>query len=236
MVAIGGRRVRRGSAQGRLTADAAHELRTPLAALRAQWEAARGALDEDERATADGQIGRGIDRLGRLVEQLLALAAIEGRSSTAFTELVSWQRVIEHTLSDCMPLIERTGIDIEVRWPQRSRAMPVVGDEALLALMLRNLVDNALRYSPAGSDVLIRFEADHVVIEDRGPGLGPAMGERLGDRFFRSPGQSQPGSGLGVSIAMRVAALHDLELTFANRTGDDPAAQGLRVTLRRVAR
>ena len=220
----------------RLTADAAHELRTPLAALRAQWEAARVAGDDATRAGAFRQVGRSIDRLGRLVDQLLALAAIESRSSTAFTEIVHWDRIVEQALSDCMPLVEQTGVDVEVRWPQAARALPIVGDEALLALMLRNLVDNAVRYSPAGSDVVIEFAPDRIVIEDRGPGLDPAMRERLGDRFFRPPGQKQSGSGLGISIVMRVAALHDLDMSFDDRSEDDPPERGLRVTLRRPSR
>ena len=220
----------------RLTADAAHELRTPLAALRAQWEAARVASDDGARADAFRQVGRGIDRLGRLVDQLLALAAIDNRAATAFTHLVRWETVVEQALSDCMPLIEQTGTDVEVKWPAAGRALPIVGDELLLALMLRNLVDNALRYAPAGTDVVVRFDTDELVVEDSGPGLAPAMRERLGDRFHRPPGQSQPGSGLGVSIVMRVAALHDLDVTFADRAENDPSQRGLRVTLRRRAR
>ena len=220
----------------RLTADAAHELRTPLAALRAQWEAARVASDDGARADAFRQVGRGIDRLGRLVDQLLALAAIDNRAATAFTHLVRWETVVEQALSDCMPLIEQTGNDVEVKWPAAGRALPIVGDELLLALMLRNLVDNALRYAPAGTDVVVRFDTDELVVEDSGPGLDPAMRERLGDRFHRPPGQSQPGSGLGVSIVMRVAALHDLDVTFADRAENDPSQRGLRVTLRRRAR
>jgi two-component system sensor histidine kinase QseC len=218
----------------RLTADAAHELRTPLAALRAQWEAARVADDDTVRAAASAQIGAGIDRLGHLVEQLLALAAVESRPSSAFTRLVQWDRVVEQALSDCMPLIERTGTEVEVHWPERSRPLPIVGDEALLTLMLRNLVDNALRYAPPRSRIAIRFDMDRVVVEDEGPGLPQAVRARIGDRFFRPAGQSEPGSGLGVSIVMRVASLHRLEVTFANRADDDSSQRGLRVTLRRA--
>ncbi|HKU85570.1 MAG TPA: ATP-binding protein [Casimicrobiaceae bacterium] len=218
----------------RLTADAAHELRTPLAALRAQWEAARVAADDTTRADAFRQVGRGIDRLGRLVDQLLALAAIESRSATAFTHLVRWESVIEQALSDCMPLIEQTGTDVEVKWPSTGRALPMLGDEALLTLMIRNLVDNALRYAPPGSNVAVRLGADELVVEDCGPGLDAEMRERLGDRFHRPPGQAQPGSGLGISIVMRVAALHDLDVAFTDRAQEEPAQRGLRVTLRRA--
>ena len=117
-----------------------------------------------------------------------------------------------------------------------STSLPILGDEALLALLVRNLVDNALRYAPAGTDVVVRLGTDELVVEDSGPGLDAAMRGRLGYRFHRPPGQSQPGSGLGVSIVMRVAALHDLDVTFADRADIDPNQRGLRVTLRRSAR
>jgi two-component system sensor histidine kinase QseC len=220
----------------RLTADAAHELRTPLAALRAQWEAARLAQSDDVRMAAWRQIGTGIDRVGRLIEQLLALAAVESRPDGGFTELVRWQRVVEQAISDCMPLIEHTGCDVEVQWPEGERPLPLVGDEELLALLLRNLLDNAVRYSPPGSRVTIRVGADRLEVEDEGPGMAEAVSTRIGDRFYRPPGQAEPGSGLGVSIVMRVAALHRLEVAFANRSAGEPGADGLRVTLRPAPR
>jgi two-component system sensor histidine kinase QseC len=220
----------------RLTADAAHELRTPLAALRAQWDAACVARDPVARETASRQIGAGIDRLGHLVDQLLALAAIERRSAGGFTGRVRWDRVVEQALSDCMPLIERTGSDVEVVWPQHGSALAIAGDEPLLTLMLRNLVDNALRYSPGRSRVLIRFAADRIVVEDDGPGITEAVSRRLGDRFFRPSGQQEPGSGLGVSIALRVAALHQLDVTFENRAAVVAGERGLRVSIRHAGR
>ena len=216
----------------RLTADAAHELRTPLAALRAQWEAVRVAHDPAARETASRQIGAGIDRLGHLVDQLLALSAIESRSAGGFTERVRWDRVVQHALSDCMPLIERTGSDVEVHWPDNASAVPIAGDEPLLTMMLRNLVDNALRYSPPRSHVAIRFGADRIVVEDEGPGIPDTVRARLGDRFFRPSGHAEPGSGLGVSIVQRVAALHDFAVTFENIATSDGGA-GLRVILKR---
>lgn len=213
----------------RLTADAAHELRTPLAALRAQWEAAQLAASDAERAQAHARIGEGIDRLSRLVSQLLALASAEGVNRTAFTEPVDWHRVSERALSDCLPLLDASGSEVDVAWPERGAPLPLVGDEALLATLLRNLIDNALRYSPPRSRVDLRFTTGSLVIEDRGPGLGPAQLQRLGDRFYRPAGQAQSGSGLGISIVQRVAQLHGLQVRFANRD-DGP---GLRVTVRR---
>ena len=213
----------------RLTADAAHELRTPLAALRAQWEVAQLAATDAERAQAHARIGEGIDRLNRLVSQLLALASAESGSRPVFTEAVDWHRVVERALSDCLPLIDGRGTEVAVSWPEQGAPLPLAGDEALLATLLRNLVDNALRYSPPRSLVTVRFATDSLVVEDRGPGLAEAQLARLGDRFYRPAGQVQSGSGLGISIVQRVAQLHGLAVRFGNRD-DGP---GLRVTVER---
>lgn len=216
----------------RLTADAAHELRTPLAALRAQWEAAQLAADAGERARAQAQIGVGIERLGRLVSQLLLLAGIDSRGAPVFTEAVDWRRVVESALSDELPLIEATGSDVVVEWPAGGEApLPLLGDEALLAALVRNLIDNALRYAPRGTQVVLRFGAASLSVLDEGPGLSAEHLARLGDRFYRPPGQAQSGSGLGISIVRRVADLHGLDVRFDNR-GD---RTGLCVTIRRRA-
>jgi two-component system sensor histidine kinase QseC len=215
----------------RMTADAAHELRTPLAALRAQWELAQLAANDAERAQAHARIGEGIDRLSRLVSQLLALASAESGRRPVYTEAVDWHRVLEKALSDCLPLLDGTGSEVAVSWPEQGAPLALTGDEALLATLVRNLVDNALRYSPPRSLVAVRFTADSLVIEDQGTGLAEADLARLGDRFYRPAGQAQSGSGLGISIVQRVAELHGLDVRFANRD-DGP---GLRVTVTRPA-
>jgi two-component system sensor histidine kinase QseC len=216
----------------RLTADAAHELRTPLAALRAQWEAAdaaqrRGDTPAVEHARA--QVGRGIERIEHLFEQLLSLARAEGDSLTAAAP-VDWERVLEQALSVCLPTIERRGAEVVVEWPANGLvALPLRGDEALLATLLRNLIDNALRYG--GKHVHLRMAPDHIVVEDDGPGVAADLLGRLGDRFHRPPGQAQDGSGLGLSIVERIAGLHGLAVRYANRTD----RSGLRVELARAS-
>lgn len=214
----------------RLTADAAHELRTPLAALRAQWEAARVAGDAVTRDAAFTHVGEGILRLERVVTQLLALSGVESRPDSVFASAVDWRRVVQDALSDSLPLIESSGGDVDVAWPRDGAApLPLAGDEALLTLLVRNLVDNALRYG--GRRVVVRLAPDALVVEDDGPGVTDEVLARLGDRFFRPPGQAAPGSGLGLSIVRRVAHLHGLSVRFDHR---DAPARGLRVTLRSV--
>ena len=213
----------------RMTADAAHELRTPLAALRAQWEAAQLATGDAERARANARIGEGIERLSRLVSQLLSLASAEGSGTPVYAEGVDWHRVVQKALSDCLPLLDSSGTEVTVGWPEAGAPLPMTGDEVLLATLVRNLVDNAVRYSPPKSLVAVRFTTESLVIEDRGPGLSEAHLARLGDRFFRPAGQAQSGSGLGISIVRRVAELHGLAVRFEGRD-DGP---GLRVTVTR---
>jgi two-component system, OmpR family, sensor histidine kinase QseC len=220
----------------RLTADAAHELRTPLAALRAQWEAAKVANDDDARKRALGQVGVGIERLSHLVVQLLALASAESTQTTSMKQDVVWPNVVGNALSDCLPMIEARGSEVEVDWPDDQPGgrcgppLPLLGDEALLTTLLRNLIDNALRYSPVGSRVQVFFEPDRIVVEDEGPGVTPEQSRRLGDRFHRGERQTETGSGLGLSIVRRIAALHGLDVMFSNRSDPD---HGLRVELRR---
>ena len=205
-------------AERRFTADAAHELRTPLAAVRAQWEAARAAGDDATRETASRRVGEGLDRLNRVVAQLLALSSVDARGAAVFTQAVDWPRVVEDALSDCLPLIRARDAEVAVDWPAGGTApLPLAGDAALLTLLVRNLVDNALRYGPANGEVRVAFTPDALVVEDSGPGLAPEALARVGDRFFRPAGQDEAGSGLGLSIARRVAELHGLELRVANR-------------------
>ncbi|HEX4882840.1 MAG TPA: ATP-binding protein [Casimicrobiaceae bacterium] len=212
----------------RLTADAAHELRTPLAALRAQWEAARVADDPARRNAAFMHVGEGIVRLERVVTQLLALSGVEARPATVFAVPVRWPRVVQDAMSDCLPLIEASGADVDVDWPREGETpFPLAGDDALLTLLVRNLIDNALR--SGGRRVQVRIASDALVVEDDGPGVTDAVLARLGDRFFRPPGQAAPGSGLGLSIVRRVAELHGLTVQFGRST-----TGGLRVALQRA--
>ncbi|ELA01127.1 ATP-binding protein [Cupriavidus metallidurans] len=206
----------------RLTADAAHELRTPLAALKAQWEVARRSDDPAERSRAAANVEAGIDGMSRLVSQLLTMSRLEDEEAPPTRGPVDWREVSRQVLSDCLLLSERRNVDMEVLWPPAGQQpLPVNGDPTLLGTMLRNLVDNAIRYSPAGTVVTLAFEPDRITVSDRGPGVAPELLRRLGDRFFRAAGQQEQGNGLGISIARRVAVLHGLALEFANRQDGD---------------
>ena len=212
----------------RFTADAAHELRTPLAILQAQWDVLRRSHGPLERAEAEEKLGAGINRMSRLVTQMLALSRVESGAMPALEE-VRWATVVEQAMSDCLALAERRGIELACEWPPRGQhPMPLMGDEHLLTVLLRNLLDNAVRYAPAGTAVTLRILQETIEVENHGPALTTDQLTRLGERFYRPDGQQEAGSGLGVSIVRRIAELHGLELSFGTLAGGG----GVRALLR----
>ena len=225
------------ASERRFTADAAHELRTPIAAIRMQAQVAQGALHDDERRTALAATIAGCDRATRLVEQLLQLARLEAEASDAEvrehgrgeTDLAALARQLAQ---DLQPQAEARGQRIELHLPAICVTVPM--SAPLAAVLLRNLLDNALRYGPEGGHVRVEVapatagEGARLVVEDAGPGLSDADRARLGERFFRVLGSGQSGSGLGWSIVQRLARLHDLRVEIDR----SPALGGLRVLVR----
>lgn len=221
----------------RFTADAAHELRTPLAALRAQWDVVRRETDPVLRAHAEARMSAGFERLERLVSQMLAMSRVEGANETTIVrEAIAWPAIVENAFSDCLPLAERRHIELECDWPAAgAQAMPLYGDPNLLTVLLRNLLDNAVRYAPVGSAVRLVFDEDGFAVENDGPALDASVRARLGERYFRPEGQAEVGSGLGISIVQRIAALHALEVVFVNHDDNGGApAGGVRVRVGRA--
>ncbi|SMF01542.1 ATP-binding protein [Pseudogulbenkiania subflava] len=205
------------SRERRFTADAAHELRTPLAALRVQAEVAQLSTTTQARQHALGQLTLGIDRATRLTEQLLALSRLDPLQTPAHLAPLRWQAIAARALEEARRVAAEHGIGVELQQSvPDAEVLPLSGDETLVGLLLRNLLDNAIRYSPDGATVTLVLAADHVAVRDTGPGISAEWLERVRERFFRPPGQSQPGSGLGLSIVERVAELHGLALQLEN--------------------
>jgi two-component system sensor histidine kinase QseC len=198
----------------RFTADAAHELRTPLAALKTQAQVAKGASDDAARQHALDGVIEGCDRAARLVDQLLTLARLEPDAARPAEqcELVELARAV---IAELAPFAVAKDLDIELR---RSEPITVTGHRELLSVLLRNLVDNAVRYSPSGStvkvDVVGGDENTAISVTDEGPGVALEERARLGQRFYRVLGTGQTGSGLGLSIVRRIAELQSARLRF----------------------
>ncbi len=193
--------------QRAFVADAAHELRSPLTALKLQAQLVRRAPDEAARAAALDALVAGVDRATRLVEQLLTLARQEQPGPA---QTVALAPVARQVLADLAPLVQARGSRLALEADEQAA---VQGDAAALAVLLRNLVDNALRYTPAGGEVRVALqrEGDRVRlrIDDSGPGIPESDRERVFERFVRGSGAaSESGSGLGLAIVRSIAERH----------------------------
>lgn len=203
------------SRERRFTSDAAHELRSPLTALKVQTEVAQLSLDDPQaQAKALVQLHAGIDRASRLVEQLLTLSRLDSLDNLDDIEPVRMADLLQSSVMDIYHPAQQAGIEVRlnVKAEQATRS----GQPLLLSLLVRNLLDNAIRYSPRGSEVDVTLEARSFTVRDNGPGIAPETLTRLGERFYRPPGQDETGSGLGLSIVKRIAALHGMTLTLGN--------------------
>ena len=220
-------------AQKSFVADAAHELRSPLAALKLQVQGLQRAGDDATRERAVQRLNAGIDRATRLVEQLLVLARHQAGTAAAPAQPVSLAEVARMAVADAMPAAQARGMDLGV--PQAD-AGEVDGHAEALRILMRNLLDNALKYAPEGGtvDLSVRREGASLVlaVEDSGPGIAEEERERVLDRFHRVPGTEAPGSGLGLAIVKAIAELHGAAL----RLGRSDRLGGLRAEVEFRAR
>jgi two-component system, OmpR family, sensor histidine kinase QseC len=211
----------------RFTADAAHELRTPLAALHVHLDNLAAATDPATRRRAQQALQRGLDRLQRLVEQLLALSRLEPGAVAPARQPVALRPLLGEVVAGLVDAGLAEGIEVAVE----GDAPPLRADPLGLAVLLRNLLDNALRYTPRPGQVLATLheagDAVELQVEDSGPGIPAERRERVLERFHRELGTGAEGSGLGLSIAQRVVALHGGSMQL-----DDSRWGGLRVSVR----
>lgn len=210
----------------RFTADAAHELRKPVAALRAQAEVARGTHDTTTREKALDNVLRACDRMGALMEQLLTLARVEQEPDPEHRVRLDLGVVAGRAIADVAPAALAADVEIGL---EKAGDMTVHGQPELLAILVGNLLWNAVRHGRGPVRVTVTGEAGGVTlsVSDAGPGVPAAERQRLGERFFRA-GASGPGSGLGLSIVRRIAEIHRAEVVFL----PGPAGQGLEVRVR----
>ena len=207
-------------AQQSFVADAAHELRTPLAALRLQAQSLDRADTPEARKLAVQRLTAGIDRATRLVEQLLVLARQEATAAAGtVARPVDLADLARRTVADLAGVAAAKGVDVGIH---HADPATVEGQPDALHILLRNLVDNAIKYTPAGgtADISVRSDSAKdgctvtVTVEDSGPGIPPEERERVFDRFYRVAGSEAAGSGLGLAIIKAIAERHGATLAL----------------------
>jgi len=208
-------------------ADAAHELRSPLTALRLQLQLLDRAPDEAAHRTARESLGAAVERAIHLVEQLLALARSDPGETAWSFELVDLADAAAQAMSETHALAESRHIDLSL---EREGEVPVRGDGDALRTLARNLVDNAVRYTPTGGSVRVRCHTGtagaKLEVIDTGPGIAAADRARVFDRFYRRADANETGTGLGLAIVKAIAARHGAQVVL-----DDAPSGGLHVTV-----
>ena len=209
------------ASERRFTADASHELRTPIASIQVQLDVLDRARDDTEKQTAIDSMSKSTDRMSHLVEDLLALARLDGQADGLNLEPVDLRAVIVDTIADmAFSALERE-IEISLEGDQ---SLPLITNEHLHRLIFSNLLSNAIKYTPAGGTVevtLIKHSgAASYSVMDSGPGIEAGQLQRITDRFYRiqdDASQHIAGAGLGLSIANSAAELLGADLDFGNR-------------------
>jgi two-component system sensor histidine kinase QseC len=186
--------------------DAAHELRTPLAVVTAQAHVMARSADAGEREQARACLDQAIARASHLARQLLVMATLEGGPAPALRR-IDVAQAVRQLLAQAAPTAMAKGMDLSLDAPD---TLVSLVDEAALESIVFNLVDNAVRYGHAGGNVVVTLRDDHerltLQVQDDGPGIQPAVHERVFDRFWRGAGHDAPGSGLGLAIVRQAAA------------------------------
>ncbi|WP_426088177.1 ATP-binding protein [Janthinobacterium sp. PSPC1-1] len=221
------------TAQRTFVADAAHELRSPLTALKLQLQVAERAGSEDERRVALARLHERLDRSTHLVRQLLSLARHETALTASQLQTVDLGELLEAAVADHSALADSRAIDLGVVETLPAPAPVLVqADPDGLQVLLNNLIDNALRYTQQGGRVDLQAALEDgrplLRVSDNGPGVPQQHHARLFDRFFRPDGNDAWGCGLGLSIVRHIAEHHQADIALA----DGEAGRGLQVTVR----
>ena len=216
------------NAQNRFIADAAHQLRTPLAGAQAQLELALEESDPEQHKILLERVNASMERLSHTISQLLSLARNQqdASHSMALSQL-NLNQIAQEVTTDMVPTAIKKDIDLGFEASELS-AM-ILGDSKRLKEMLYNLIDNALLYTPRGGKVTVNVkrEAGEIVlsVDDNGPGIPKEEREKVFERFHRIMGTGQEGSGLGLAIVMEIAQLHQANVEIS----DEPMKKGLNI-------
>ncbi|RKS85892.1 two-component system sensor histidine kinase QseC [Orbus hercynius] len=196
--------------------DAAHELRTPLAALRVQTEVAQ--LSNDDPVSQNKALSNlliGIDRTSHLVDQLLTLSRLDSLEIQDELKTLYWRDIISQVKEELSPLAMQKQLQITI--DEQSPNEKIIGQPLLLSMLTRNLINNSIRYIPTHSCITITIAPNIIYFADNGPGVSDDIVSRLGERFYRPAGQKEKGSGLGLSIVRKIAELHKITVKLSNQ-------------------
>jgi two-component system OmpR family sensor kinase len=217
--------------QKRFVADAAHELRSPLTALSLQVGNIRKIALPEAAQERMSDLQRGLQRMRNLLEQLLVMARSQEKLAPQMTS-IPMEQVFKQVLEDLMPSAEAKQIDVEV---DTSRTVMFSGQLFDALMVIKNLIDNAIRYTPAGGQVILRAQQDAqgllIVVEDTGPGIPEDEMERIFDPFYRILGSGESGSGLGLAIVKAIADRTGAQIAISNRHGSNGKLTGLRASI-----
>lgn len=208
------------SAQQRFIADAAHQLRTPIAGLKIQSELALRQTNPEEIRDALQVLVTGVERTSRLVQQMLLLARAEPGARPAELSMLDVNLLARETTAQWVPrALVKT---IDVGYQECAEPAWLEGDRPMLIEMLNNLLDNAVRYTPGGGMVTVQVARGQnqllLSVEDNGPGIPQGERERVFERFYRVPGSGPDGCGLGLAIVREIAEVHGAEITLDSGT------------------
>ncbi len=213
----------------RFTSHAAHELRTPLAVLKTQAQLALRAPEGSQREEALHRLIAGVDRASRLVSQLLTLTRLEPDVTRTLRGELDLREIAREAVAELAPLALERGVELGLDAPEPAR---VHGIALALGILVRNLIDNAIRHSPAGGRVDVRLTVDAatvtLTVSDQGPGIPPEERARVFEPFYRVPGSPSGGAGLGLAIVQRIVAFH------GGRVGAEAGPDGRGTTMRVV--
>ncbi len=214
----------------RFSSDAAHELRTPLAALKTQVQVALRAPNDEDRKTGLKNIILGVDRCTHIVQQLLTLSRLAPDEGLNDVKAFNLSRTTAETIAQLAPLAIKKNIDIELK-KSRKQDYQLLGNETSINILIRNLVDNAIRYTPKNGCIIVElthYKKQTILrVTDNGPGIPQKLRTRVFERFYRVLGTKAQGSGLGLAIVQQIAELHHAHITL----GKPEQGTGLVVTI-----
>jgi len=209
----------------RLTADAAHELRTPLSVVMIHAQNALQASDDRERAESLQHLEIGITRISRLLEQLLTLSKVN--PETIVTQPLNLREVAENVIVEIMPKVSKYQQSIELNCDADSTVID--GSEFLLEILLRNLIDNACEYTHQGGGIWVSIategDAVKLIVDDNGPGVPEENRPKLSERFYRQGQTNKQGAGLGLSLVQAIVEFHHGTLVFNGSKAGGLSAQ-----------